>query len=337
MSGQAPRTIDDIARLAGVSKSTVSRALNDSPLISRETKDKIRAIAREYNFHINAPARRLSLRESRTVAFITCAHPGGFMLVDQFGLEIMGGIAQGLAELGYDMMVVHVDQRDSDWARSYLDSGRVDGFILLASTRKQRNIDILTAANAPFIAWGIPSPDRSHCSVCGDNVAGVRAVTTHVIKSGRKRIAFLGGPAEEMEIKARFAGYRAGLADAGFPERPELIHHADYCDAVQIARAVDRMLEAEPALDAVVTCADVTAVAAIEALRARGRRVPEDVGVTGYDDLSISAMTNPPLTTVRQCVSTAGRLLAANLVEHLKTGVVTNVTMPAELVVRQSA
>jgi len=337
MIGNAPRTIDDIARLAGVSKSTVSRALNDSPLISRETKDKIRAIAREHNFHINAPARRLSLRESRTVAFVTCAHSCGYMLVDQFGLEIMGGIAQGLSELGYDMMIVHVDQRDSEWARSYLDSGRVDGFILMASTRKQRNIDNLIAAGAPFIAWGIPSPGRSHCSVSGDNVAGGRAATAHVLKTGRRHAAFLGGPADEMEVRARFAGYRAALAAAGRPERSELVLNVDYCDTVQIAHAVDRLLEVEPALDAIVTCADVSAVAVIEALRARGRRVPDDVGVTGYDDLSISAMTNPPLTTVRQCISTAGRLLAANLVEHLKTGVVTNVTMPSELVVRQSA
>jgi DNA-binding LacI/PurR family transcriptional regulator len=163
------KTIEDIARLANVSKSTVSRALNDSPLIKPETKERIQAIARAHNFRLNAPARNLSLRESRTVAYVTHAYHKEFSMEDLFGLEIMGGIAHGLHALGYDLLVIHVDPRDIAWAHQYLDSGRVDGFILMTASRKQTHIKALVEMGAPFIVWGVPLPKTSYCSVTGDN------------------------------------------------------------------------------------------------------------------------------------------------------------------------
>src|SRR5512147_660856 len=104
MSSKPVRTIADIARLAGVSKSTVSRALNDSPLIGEETKAKVRSIAKQANFQINAPARQLSMKQSRTIAFVTHAYHKEFSVADLFGLEIMGGISAGLHSSGYDML-----------------------------------------------------------------------------------------------------------------------------------------------------------------------------------------------------------------------------------------
>ena len=109
MSKKTVQTIADIARIANVSKSTVSRALNDSPLVKEETKDQIRAIAQQYNFRLNAPARRLSLKQSCTVAFVTHAYYQDFSLDDLFTLEIMGGVANGLHELGYDMLVIQIN------------------------------------------------------------------------------------------------------------------------------------------------------------------------------------------------------------------------------------
>src|SRR5919197_6592482 len=153
MSNKTVRTIADIAKLAGVSKSTVSRALNDSPLIGEETKAHIRAIARQHNFQINAPARRLSMQESRTIAFVTHAYHKDFSVADLFGLEIMGGISQGLYAHGYDLLVVHVNPHETEWAHQYLDTGRVDGFILMTSTRKQYHIHALLEMDAPFIIW----------------------------------------------------------------------------------------------------------------------------------------------------------------------------------------
>jgi DNA-binding LacI/PurR family transcriptional regulator len=336
MSKKDPLTIADIARLAKVSKSTVSRALNDSPLIKEETKDRIRAIARAHNFRLNVPAQRLSLQQSRTIAFVTHAHMECFSVEDLFGLEIMGGISSGLYASGYDMLVVHVDPRGTEWARQYLDSGRVDGFILMTSSRKPSHIKALLKAGAPFIVWGMPLPNYSYCSVTGDNFAGGRLATEHLLRSGKEHIAFLGGPEEELEVQHRFKGYEAALDEAGRSVDPTLLAYGDFTGASG-RTAMRRLLEQAPGLDAVFVNSDLMAIAAINVIQEHGRRVPEDIAVVGYDDLSIAAYNNLPLTTVRQNIPLAGQLLAQNLIQYLQTGVVTNVTIPVELVVRKSA
>ena len=337
MSKKTVQTIDDIARLANVSKSTVSRALNDSPLIKQETKDRIQAIAKEYNFRINAPARNLSMRQSRTVAFVTHAyHMECFSMEDLFGLEIMGGIVNGLHTLGYDLLVIHVNPRDSGWAHQYLDSGRVDGFILMTGSRKQAHIKTLVEMGAPFIVWGIPVPKYNCCSVTGDNITGGRLAAEHLINTGRQRIAFLGGPSDEVEVQHRFKGYETALQAAGRSVNPNMLAYGDYSHDSGIT-AMQRLLEQSPDLDAVIVNSDLMAIGAINVIQNSGKRVPEDIAVVGYDDLSIANYNNLPLTTVRQNIPLAGKLLAQNLIQYLQTDVVTNVTIPVELVVRKSA
>ncbi len=328
-------TIADVARLAGVSKSTVSRALSDSPLISAETKERIRAIAREHRFQINVPARQLSLQRSRTIAYVTHPYHKDFSVADLFGLEIMGGISAGLFASNYDMLVVHVDPRDNGWARQYLDTGRVDGFVLMTSKHTQSHIKTLLELGAPFILWGVPLPHTSYCTVTGDNFGGGKLAAEHLIRIGRERIAFVGGPARALEVRHRLDGYEAALREAGRQADTSLIAYGDFSDTSGRV-AMERLLERAPDLDAVFVNSDLMALAAMDAIRDQGRRVPEDVAVVGYDDLSIAAHSNPPLTSIRQNVPLAGKLLAQNLVNYLQTGVVTNVSMPVELVVRES-
>ena len=330
------QTVADIARLAGVSKSTVSRALNDSPLIGAETKERIRAIAEEHRFQINIPARRLSLRQSNTVAFATYPYRDDSSVPDVFMLEIMSGISGALHRDGYDMLVVHIDPGDTEWTRQYLDTGRADGFILMSAKCTRHHIETLVEMNAPFIIWGEPLPGLRYCSVNGDSFAGGKLATEHLLGSGRARIAFLGGPPSAQEVMDRYKGYEAALSAAGRTPDPVLVAHGDYSPQSGAA-AMNRLLEQAPDVDAVFVNSDLMAIAAIEAIHELGRRVPEDVAVVGYDDVSVSRHTNPPLTTIRQNGPLAGRLLAQNLVQHLQTGVVTNVSIPAELVVRESA
>jgi DNA-binding LacI/PurR family transcriptional regulator len=336
MKEKPVKTIADIARLAGVSKSTVSRALNDSPLIGEETKERIRALARRHNFRINVPARQLSLRQSHTIAFVTHAVHKDFSVADLFGLEIMGGVSSGLSANGYDMLVVHVNPREIEWAHNYLDTGRVDGFILLTSTRKSDHIQALVEMGAPFIAWGPPKPGLSHCSVTGDNINGGKLATEHLIRSGRERIAFLGGPPDELEVQHRFKGYEVALQEAGKSIDSALLAYGDFTD-ISGAVAMRSLLEQAPDLDAVFVNSDLMAIEAMNVIREQGWRVPEDIAVVGYDDLSIAAHCNPPLTTIRQNIPLAGRLLAQNLLQHLETGVVTNTSIPVELIIRRSA
>ncbi|HEX2981818.1 MAG TPA: LacI family DNA-binding transcriptional regulator [Anaerolineaceae bacterium] len=336
MSTKSVQTIADIARIANVSKSTVSRALNDSPLIKDETKELIRAIAREHNFHINAPARQLSRKQSATIGFVTCAYHKEFSVADLFGLELSGGISRGLSAKGYDMLVVYVETQDTEWMHQYLDAGRVDGFILYSSSRKQFHVRTLLKLGAPFIVWGVPQPNTHYPSVTGDNFNGGRLATQRLLDGSRRRIAFLGGPPDELEVQARYAGYETALSDAGLAVDPALVAHGDYSNTSG-AVAMRQLFQQAPDLDAVFVNSDLMAVAAMNVIREQGRSIPEQVAVVGYDDLSIAEFSNPPLTTIRQNVPLAGKLLAQNLIEYLQTGVVTNVTLPVDLVVRQSA
>src|SRR5262245_39354574 len=134
MSETRVQTIADIARLAGVSKSTVSRALNDSPLISPETKDRIRQIARDHRFQMNNTARRLSIGQSHAVGLVTYEYKKDAGAPDAFMLEILSGVTAGVLASGYDLLVIQVSPRDTNWVRDYLDSGRIDGFVLTAAS-----------------------------------------------------------------------------------------------------------------------------------------------------------------------------------------------------------
>ncbi len=336
MGKKTVQNIEDIAQIAGVSKSTVSRALNDSPLIKLETRERIQAIAREHNFRINAPARCLSLRQSHTVAFVTHAYHLEFSVEDLFGLEIMGGIAAALHSLSYDFLVIHVNPRDTGWANQYLDSGKVDGFILMTGSRKQSHIKALADMGAPFIIWGVPTPKLNCCSVAGDNFNGGKIAAEYLIRTGRQRIAFLGGPTEEVEVQQRFKGFESALQASGRSINPAMLAYGDYSHSSG-ATAMQHLLEQSPDLDAVFVNSDLMAIGAINTLQSSGKRVPEDVAVIGFDDLSIAAYNNLPLTTIRQNIPLAGRLLAQNLVQYIQTGVITNVTIPVELVIRKSA
>src|SRR5262245_31593717 len=181
------QTIADIARLAGVSKSTVSRALNDSPLIAADTKERIRAIARQHRFQMNVPARRLSTRRSHAIAFVTYVYKADLAVPDAFMLELQSGVSSALHGLGYDLLVVHVRPDDSDWAAEYLESGRADGFVLLSATCTRHQLETLVDLKAPFVIWGAP-PGNGYCTVIGDNVTGGRLATEHLLEAGRRRI-----------------------------------------------------------------------------------------------------------------------------------------------------
>jgi DNA-binding LacI/PurR family transcriptional regulator len=337
MRGDRVHTIADIARLAGVSKSTVSRALNDSPLIGAETKERIHAIAREHQFQMNVPARRLSLQQSHAVALVTYEFVADASESDGFMLEIISGISRYLHANDYDLLVIHAAADDTDWARRYLDTGRADGFILMAATCTRRQLETLVEMKAPFAIWGVPPGQHGYCSVSGDSFTGGRLGTEHLLGSGRSRIAFLGGPAREQEVQDRYKGYEAALREAGKSVEEALVVHADWDHPESKgAAAMRELLRRAPDLDGVFANSDVLAIAAMDTIREHGRQVPDDVGVVGYDDVAMARFSHPPLTTVRQDGPLVGRLLAQSLVQHLQTGVVTNVTIPAELVVRES-
>jgi DNA-binding LacI/PurR family transcriptional regulator len=333
MTKTSVQTIADIARLAGVSKATVSRALNDSPLIARETKERISAIAAEHDFHMNVPARRLSLQQSHAIALVTYPFRADSEAPDVFMLEIMSGVSQALHGNDYDLLVISVEPNDLEWPRAYLESRRVDGFVLLTGMCEPRHLEALLQLGAPIVMWGVPPGSHRLCTVAGDSYVGGRVATEHLLGRGRSRIGFLGGPEQAPEVQERYRGYEAVLRDSGLEVALDLVSYGPWHFA---AAATRDLLARAPDLDAIFACSDALAIAAMDELRAHGRAVPDDVAVVGYDDALIARHSNPPLTTIRQDGPLAGRLLAENLLQHLRTGVVTNVSIPAELVIRES-
>lgn len=351
MSDTRARTMADVARIAGVSKATVSRALNDSPLVNAETRDRVRAVAQEHGFEINATARSLSRRQSDVIALATYAkecfdpdgqQPDGFLpadkLPDAFVLEVMSGLTSGLHAHGYDLLVIQIDARDTGWVARYLDSGRVDGFVLMAmaAASDAKHLEALETRGAPFVVWGLDSTARSYSTVSGDSFAGGRIATKHLLDRGRRRIAFIGGPDNEQEVLDRHRGYMAALAAGGVEVDESLVSFGWYSTESAAAR-MRELLARHGDIDAVFACSDVMAMAAIEELHSHGLSIPDDVAIIGYDDIAIAAHTNPPLTTVRQPGPLAGRLLADSLIQQLKTGAIVHASIPAELVVRGSA
>ncbi len=329
-------TIADIALEAGVAKSTVSRALNDSPLISVETKDRIRAIAQERRFQMNDQARRLSLGQSHVIALVTYEVMTDASVADAFMLEIISGLSTALHADAYDLLVVQASRSDSDWVNRYFASGRVDGFVLLGSHCTKTHIDTLVASAAPFVVWGLAPGRHRHGSVGGDNFTGGKVATAHLLNTGRTRIAFIGGKAGEHEVEERYRGYCAALQEGGVQLDSALVSYADWSPASSTV-AMAALLDAGEQPDAVFATSDMMAIAAIDLIRKRGLRVPEDIAVVGYDDISMSEHHDPPLTTIRQSGRLAGRLLAGALVQTLRSGAIANVLIPAELIVRESA
>ncbi|HNH79685.1 MAG TPA: LacI family DNA-binding transcriptional regulator [Anaerolineales bacterium] len=337
MNKKNAKTLDDIARLAKVSKSTVSRALNNSPLLNQQTKERIQTLARKHNFRVNVSARNLRIRQSHTIAFVTPdCEPNFFSPESLFGFEILGGIGNELHSLGYDLLIANVNPMDTTPLNSYIGSGRADGYILLSSKNSQAIIDKMIELDAPFITWGLPLPNFNYCSVDGDNITGGTLATNHLIQNGRQHIAFLGGPPEELTVQHRYQGYENAFQANGQRVAAKRVVYGDYSYTSGLD-AMQRLLKQSPDLDAVFVNSDLMAIAAIKVILESGRRVPEDIAVVGYDDVSIAMYNNLPLTTIRQNVPMAGSLLAQNLIRHIKTGEITNVTTPVELVIRKSA
>lgn len=329
-------TMADIARLAGVSTSTVSRALADSPLISPDTKAHIQAIARTHNYQTHQGARNLRLKRTQTIAAMIPVNPEtGRLISDPFYLEILGAIANTLADDAYDLLISRVQTEGLGWGDHFLRAGRADGLIVIGRKVQDRGIARLAEEQAPFVVWGPPLPDQTYCSVGSDGVQGAREAVQHLLRLGRRRIAFLGGNRDETEVQLRYQGYQEALKEAGQSLDPTLVAYALFTSRSGY-EAMHLLLGRAPDLDAVFVNSDLMAIGAMEALRETDRRVPDDVSVVGYDDITMAAHCSPPLTTVRQHISRGGELLAQKLLQRIADEPADSVTLPVELVVRAS-
>ncbi|MFZ5609231.1 MAG: LacI family DNA-binding transcriptional regulator [Pseudomonadota bacterium] len=346
--------MDDVARLAGVSKSTVSRALSDSPLVNEETKKRIRALAARHNYTIDERARNFRLRQTNTIAVVIhLTHDIDQHVSDPFFLDLLGHIADTLAERGYDLLLSKVVAGDADWLERLAATRRSDGLILLGQSTQHAIINQFAAQHPAMVVWGAKLPRQRYTTVGGDNVAGGAKACAHLLAQGRRHIAFL-GDTRVPEIRHRHQGYVEALAKAGLKADPKLtlpVHFSSVAayeamreflrgtigrSGGQRAWRADQTIGRQR-IDAVFAGSDVIAMSAIKALRESGLAVPGDVAVVGYDDIPLAAYVDPPLTTVRQDTSAAARLLVDSLLDRLAGRPAPSVVLDPVLVVRASS
>ena len=327
--------MQDIAQLAGVSISTVSRALAGSTLVAKKKRDQILQLALKRGYVVNPVARNLRLRRTHTLSVvIPLAHEANQPLTDPFFIELLGHLADAITERGYEMLLQKVLPPMEGWLTRLISSGRCDGIIVVGQSTQHEVLRVAARTYQPLVVWGGHLQQQEYCTVGTDNVAGAIAAVDHLIARRRRRIVFLGDPAVP-EIQLRHKGYQQALRRAGLLLDPGLLVRAHLTPdtAYESMRA---LIEAGTRFDAVFAASDVIAISAIRAITGAGRLVPRDVAVVGYDDISLAAHVNPSLTTVRQDLGRGAHMMVDLMFRRLNGEDAPSATMPAELVIRDS-
>jgi LacI family transcriptional regulator len=325
-----PATIKDVARVAGVSVATVSRALNGAENVLPHTRQRILDVARELRYSPSGAARSLITRRTDTV---------GALLPDlhgEFFSELIRGIDQAARARGLHLLLSS-SHDDADEAAAALRAmnGRVDGLLVMSPHADDDFLFQNLPRNLPAVLLnsGVRSPTQAVFAV--DNFGGARVMTEHLVGSGRRRIAFLGGPAANFEARERERGYRAGL---GAVAQPWLLE-GDFSEGGgQRAGAALLALPPQQRPDAVFAANDIMAIGLLGTLLAGGLRIPEDIALTGFDDIPIARYVSPALTTMRVPIAALGGQALEALAQALDRDSVdaTTTVMPVQLVVRRS-
>lgn len=325
----------DIARLAGVSVSTVSRALADSPLVNAQTRKRVAELAQSLNYSIHVGAQNLRLKQNRTVAVIVPYDPATRQhLSDPFFLSLIGSLADALTERGHDMLLTRVDADRLDVAAQVWRTGRAVGIVLVGQWHHHDQLNEMAVQGVPFVVWGAKLDRQLYATVGSDNVTGGAQLTRHLLNRGARKVLFMGDTALE-EIGLRHAGYLQALQEAGLPADPALTRPVPF-ERLAIEREVETLLTEGMAFDAVFAASDLMAMTVIGVLQRHGCQVPTQVQVGGYDDIPLAAHVHPALTTVRQPIDAAGEQLVAALLEQLDGARPESRQLLTELVVRDS-
>ncbi|PCD04089.1 LacI family transcriptional regulator [Sphingomonas spermidinifaciens] len=329
------RTIADLARLAGVTAGTVSRALAGKELISLETRERIQKLADEHGFRPNQMARRLRTQRTGVIGVVVpLGHERRQHLSDPFFMTLLGHLADALTENGYDLMLSRIIPDADDWLERIVTSGMLDGVLLIGQSDQFEAIERVAAGYRPLVVWGSTLPGQVHCAVGVDNRLGGRLAAERLVARGRRRLAFL-GEIRTLELIERHRGVCDALADAGLEPPLQLdTHLASDIMADEIAAHVGRLL---PGYDGIVAASDVIAMRTIRALVDQGVAVPERIAVTGFDDLPLAESMVPRLTTVRQDLVRGGRAMVDALFARIAGRDAPSLEMAPELIVRDSA
>jgi len=331
-------TLDEVARVAGVSRATVSRVVNGSPKVSPDVRRTVERAIDRLGYVPNRAARSLVTRRSDSIA-VVITEPSSRLFSDPFFPRLVRGISAALSVRDLQLVLLMPDD-DVDEERTvrHLTAGHVDGVILVSLHGDDPLPQQLATRRVPIVLLGRPTHGVDVDYVDADNRDGARRATTHLIERGNRRIATITGPRDMVAGTDRLTGYRDALTDASIEIDDGLIATGDFTQTGGEA-AKERLLRDRPDLDAVFCASDLMAVAALGVLQSAGRRVPDDVALVGYDDSPIATTSRPPLSSVRQPIEEMGRemvhLLAGNIEQNGR--VPRRIVLTTELIARASS
>lgn len=333
-TGRRVRNIAELAKLAGVSAGTVSRALAGKSLVNAETRARIQALAAEHDFRPNQMARRLRTQRTGVIGVVVpLGHERRQHISDPFFMTMLGHLADALTENGYDVMLSRIIPDAEDWLEAIVDSGMLDGVLVIGQSTQFDAIERVAGQYRPLVAWGSHWEGQVHCAIGTDNVGGGRLAGEHLIARGKRRLAFL-GEVRTPEIRQRYEGVVAATAAAGLPPPLQLdTHLASDVMEHEIAAHVARIGRD---IDGLACASDVIAMNALRVLADHGLSVPDAIGVVGFDDLPLAGQTVPRLTTIRQDIAAGAKAMVAALYARLAGEDSPSVEMVPVLVERDS-
>lgn len=333
-------TSEDVAREAGVSRTTVSFVLNNTPHtnISEETRQRVLEVARRLGYRPDAAARALARRETRIIGLVLCQSHDR-VSADAFLPEVIRGLSHSAQSHGFKVLLEPVeDVTRPDAYIALVQERRIDGIVLSGPRSDDAQLPRLIAEGFPLVLLGQLQGVRAHFADV-DNVAGARRAVEHLLDLGHTRIALItNAPLHYTASRDRLQGYREALMARGLPVDEHLIRLGDFRSESGYA-AMQSLLNLPEPPTAVFAASDVVAFGAVSAIKDRGLRIPDDIALVGFDDVPLARYVDPPLTTIRlpawELGARAGALLL-EIIAHGNSDEPLSVLLPTELVVRES-
>lgn len=327
--------LEDIAKLAGVSRSTVSRVINNHPYVSSDTRQKVLQVVQEHNFRPNLAARALVTQQTRVVSLVI-PQAVNTTFIDPYFSVIIQSIMVRAQQHDYAVMLwVGNDSEDIDrFADRILNNTFFDGVLVTTAISNDPLLPRLQATGFPFVVIGLPElSDANYIDV--DNVRGAQMAVSHLLRLGRERIGLIAGPLSMFSARHRLQGYRQALERDGRAVDPNLIVEGNYTENTGYLAARTLLRHN---VDAIFACNDMMAIGAIRAINEQGLCVPEDVSVIGFDDAPTITPTPIALTTVRQPIALLGQTAIQALIDLLAgtLPIPHQVSLPVELIVRET-
>lgn len=329
-------TLEDIAKLAEVSRSTVSRVINGEPNVRDSVRKRVQAVIHTTGFHPNAAARTLASQRSWMLGLVLPRGVSSFF-TDPFFPRLTQGIAQACNQFNYTLgLFLVATQEDEDKIFPRISrKGFLDGILLQSGQFGDLLIERLSGSKIPLVVVGRPFRPEKVSYVDVDNVVGAYNGVNHLIRLGYQRIGTITGPTNTSVGVDRKAGYIKALTDRGRNIDEAMVIESDFTENSGYY-AMQQILPARP--DAVFTASDAIAIGAIRAVREAGLRVPEDIAFVGYDDLPLATLPNIQLTTVRQPINQFGFNAVEILIDLIDNGIEPprRIIMDTELIIRQT-